>query len=45
MATDDDKFLQRLLATFRLEAEEHLGTMASLVQQLDRGEQRLRPGP
>lgn len=38
MATEDDKFLQRLLATFRLEADEHLGTMASLLQQLERGE-------
>lgn len=36
MATEDDKFLQRLLATFRLEAEEHLGTMTSLLQQLGR---------
>src|SRR5688500_10742920 len=36
MATEDDKFLQRLLATFRLEAEEHLGTMTSLLQQLQR---------
>jgi two-component system chemotaxis sensor kinase CheA len=37
MATEDDKFLQRLLATFRVEAEEHLGTMTSLLQQLERG--------
>src|SRR5688572_9446948 len=37
MATEDDKFLQRLLATFRVEAEEHIGTMASLLQQLERG--------
>lgn len=38
MATDNDHFLQRLLVTFRAEAEEHLVTMASLLQQLERGE-------
>lgn len=36
MATEDDKFLQRLLATFRIEADEHLGTMTALLQQLER---------
>ncbi|MES2161019.1 MAG: Hpt domain-containing protein [Pseudomonadota bacterium] len=36
MATDDERFLQRLLATFRLEADEHLGAMSALVLELER---------
>jgi two-component system chemotaxis sensor kinase CheA len=36
MATDDERFFQRLLATFRLEAEEHIGAMSALVLELER---------
>ncbi|RFP14781.1 MULTISPECIES: response regulator [unclassified Duganella] len=36
MATDDERFLQRLLATFRLEADEHVGAMSALVLELER---------
>ena len=36
MAMENDDFLQRLLATFRVEADEHLGTMSSLLLQLER---------
>ena len=36
MATDDERFLQRLLATFRLEADEHMGAMSALVLELER---------
>lgn len=35
MATDDERFLQRLLATFRLEADEHIGAMSALVLELE----------
>ena len=38
MATDDERFLQRLLATFRLEAEEHLGAMSSLLLELEQAD-------
>lgn len=34
MATDDDAFLKRLLATFRLEADEHLEAMGRWLRQL-----------
>src|SRR3569833_538387 len=35
MAGEDKDFLKRLLATFRVEAAEHLKTMASLLLQLE----------
>jgi two-component system chemotaxis sensor kinase CheA len=38
MATDDERFLQRLLATFRLEAEEHLAAMSSLLLELEQAD-------
>jgi two-component system chemotaxis sensor kinase CheA len=36
MATDDEQFLQRLMATFRLEADEHLGAMSTLLLELEK---------
>ncbi|WP_280156193.1 response regulator [Piscinibacter sp. XHJ-5] len=36
MATEDDSFLRQLLATFQVEAEEHLGAMSSLLLALER---------
>jgi two-component system chemotaxis sensor kinase CheA len=35
MATEDESFQKRLLATFKLEAEEHLKAMSSLLLQLE----------
>src|SRR5512146_39029 len=40
MTQDDEAFLKRLLATFRIEAQEHLGTMSDLALRL---EQVLQP--
>lgn len=37
MTQDDEAFLKRLLATFRLEAQEHLGTMSDLALRLEQG--------
>jgi two-component system, chemotaxis family, sensor kinase CheA len=36
MTIDDPAFMQRLLATFRVEADEHLQTMSSLLLELER---------
>jgi two-component system chemotaxis sensor kinase CheA len=36
MATDDEQFLLRLMATFRLEADEHLGAMSTLLLELEK---------
>lgn len=36
MAIEDDRFLRQLLATFQVEAEEHLGAMSSLLLELER---------
>ncbi|HUG24030.1 hybrid sensor histidine kinase/response regulator [Piscinibacter sp.] len=36
MSTEDERFLQRLLATFKLEAEEHLGALSAQLLQLER---------
>ncbi len=35
MSTEEERFLQRLLAMFRIEAQEHLQTMSSLMLELD----------
>lgn len=37
MAQDKNEFLKRLLATFRLEAEEHLKTMSSVLSEIEKG--------
>lgn len=37
MATEDESFQKRLLATFKVEAEEHLKAMSSLLLQLESG--------
>src|SRR3990167_8584546 len=37
MTQEDEEFLQRLLATFKLEAQEHLSAMSGLLLQLERG--------
>ena len=36
MTIEDDRFLRQLLATFQVEAEEHLGTMSGLLIELER---------
>ena len=36
MTKDDELFLERLLATFKVEAQEHLSTMSSLLLELER---------
>ncbi len=36
MSTEDERFLQRLLATFRIEAEEHLKAMSKLLFELEK---------
>jgi two-component system, chemotaxis family, sensor kinase CheA len=36
MAAEDDTFLRQLLATFQVEAEEHLGAMSALLLALER---------
>ncbi|CAG1014651.1 two-component system, chemotaxis family, sensor kinase CheA [Burkholderiaceae bacterium] len=38
MTQEDEEFLQRLLATFKLEAQEHLSAMSGLLLQLERVE-------
>src|SRR5436190_7548688 len=38
MTQDDEVFLKQLRATFKLEAQEHLGAMSALLLQLERGE-------
>ncbi|HEY0857679.1 MAG TPA: response regulator [Albitalea sp.] len=38
MTQEDEEFLQRLLATFKLEAQEHLSAMSGLLLQLERAE-------
>lgn len=37
MTQEDERFLKRLLATFKIEAQEHLDTLAALALQLERG--------
>ncbi len=36
MSTEDERFLTRLLATFKIEAEEHLKMMSSLLSDLEK---------
>ena len=37
MGSKDEEFLKRLMATFKVEAEEHLKAMASGLLQLEKG--------
>jgi len=45
MSIDDPAFMQRLLATFRVEADEHLQTMSSLLIELERPAPGTDPTP